>query len=156
MTPARYILPPVAAPAQITLRPRIGERDRPLIAAQLATGFRPGDEADPVMRDHVTTLRRLAVAAVERLSATVPSTRLGAVLSTSIALQRALVALPDADRACVGVALVRSLLDDPPDAVADALVSLDRAVRDAAKVHAHMVTTAHAETARGIATGVGL
>ena len=52
-------------------------------------------------------------------------------------------AAPEAERACLGVAVVRALLDDAPDRCVD----LDRAVRDAARVHLHAVTEEHAATA---------
>ncbi len=54
-------------------------------------------------------------------------------------LHDAVTAQPEADRVPVLVAIVRSLLDDAPDA----MLPLDRAVRDAARHHAHAVTAEH-------------
>ena len=61
-------------------------------------------------------------------------------------LQRRILAVPDDARACVGVAVVRALLDDAPDAC----VALDRAVRDAARVHAPQITASHEAVAARI------
>lgn len=144
---ARYLTPAVIAPpqtARIYLRtsPRT-QRDLAYIAAELATGFRPGDTTDPRMVAAVAAIRREALRAAPALRASMPNALVAACVDNAVALQRAIMDAPEEDRACLGVAVVRTLLDDAPDRCVD----LDRAVRDAAKVHLHAVTAEHAETA---------
>ena len=104
---ARYLVPATHHVAAITLRTAVTDADRPLIAAKLATGFRPGDADDTTMREAVARIRRHAIDTARRLAATVTSRRLDAIVDVAVALQQALVSQPDADRACVGVAVVR-------------------------------------------------
>ena len=144
---ARYISPAlVATPqtARVFLRatPR-SPRDLAYIAAELATGFRPGDSTAPRMVDAVAAINRAALTAAPALRATMANDLVAACVDNAVALQRAIMAAPEAERACLGVAVVRALLDDAPDRCVD----LDRAVRDAARVHLHAVTEEHAATA---------
>ena len=144
---ARYLTPALVAPpttARVYLRatPR-SPRDLAYIAAELATGFLPGDDDDPRMVAAVAAITRAALTAAPALRATMDNALVAACVDNAVALQRAILAAPEAERACLGVAVVRALLDDAPDRCVD----LDRAVRDAARVHLHAVTTEHAETA---------
>lgn len=145
----RYMIPlqPVAPHARVFLRttPRT-PRDRAYVAAKLATGFRPGDADDPRMTAAVDAIRRAAIAGAADLAATMDSRLMGACVDAAVALQRRIIDAPAEDRACLGVAVVRALLDAAPDRC----VALDRAVRDAARLHAHHVTKAHEATAATI------
>ena len=143
----RYLTPALVAPpqtARVYLRATPREpRDLAYIAAELATGFRPGDADDPRMVAAVAAIRREALTAAPALRATMRNDLVAACVDNAVALQRAIMASPEAERACLGVAVVRALLDDAPDRCVD----LDRAVRDAARVHLHAVTAEHAATA---------
>ena len=144
---ARYLTPALVAPpttARVYLRatPR-SARDLAYIAAELATGFRPGDADDPRMVAAVAAITRAALTAAPALRATMDNALVAACVDNAVALQRAIMAAPEAERACLGVAVVRALLDDAPDRCVD----LDRAVRDAARVHLHAVTAEHTATA---------
>jgi len=91
----------------------------------------------------VAAIRREALRAAPALRATMPNPLVAACVDNAVALQQALMAAPAEDRACLGVAVVRTLLDDAPDRCVD----LDRAVRDAARVHLHAVTAEHTAAA---------
>ena len=67
-------------------------------------------------------------------------------------LHDAVTALPEADRVPVLVAVVRALLDDAPDA----MVTLDRAMRDAATWREVGITAEHERAAAELVREVGL
>ena len=140
---ARYLTPAFVAPpttARLFLRRRVRDaHERAYVAAKLATGFRPGDADDAAMARAVEAIRREALVAAEALGATMPNDALDAAVDAARGLQRRILAEPDDARACVGVAVVRALLDDAPDRC----IALDRAVRDAARIHAHHITAGH-------------
>lgn len=142
----RYMIPlqPVASHARVFLRTT--PRDRAYVAAQLATGFRPGAADDARMTAAVNAIRRAAIDGATHLAATMDSRLMAARINDAVALQRRLIDAPADDRACLGVAVVRALLDAAPDRC----VALDRAVRDAARLHAHHVTKAHEATAAAL------
>lgn len=149
---ARYMLPAASpAPARVFLRASLrNARDRALVAAKLATGFRATSSDDARMTAATAAIRAAAITAAEVLAATMPSRVLAAAVDVAVQLQRAITAADDA--ACVGVVVVRALLDDAPDCC----VALDRAVRDAARLHAGSITEAHEATASRIVAEVGL
>lgn len=67
-------------------------------------------------------------------------------------LHDAVTALPEADRVPVLVAIVRTLLEDAPDA----MVTLDRAMRDAATWREVGITAEHERAAAELVREVGL
>ncbi len=109
--------------------------DRPRVACLLCSAFRAA--ASP----HVRALHAAAMEAARRLADLAPPTdeELDARRDTAVALRDRVAAMAPADRAPVLVAVVRELLTDAPDCCA----ALDRAVRDAARHHAHTVTAEH-------------
>ena len=92
--------------------------------------------------------------ATARVSAPSPTPQLGPSRARQVAqrLHDAVTALPEADRVPALVAVVRTLLDDAPDA----MVTLDRAMRDAATWREVGITAEHERTAAELVREVGL
>lgn len=148
---ARYLIPaPRQQPARIFLRASVrSPHAQALVAAKLATGFRATSTDDARMVAATAAIRDAANATADVLASTMSARVLDAAVDVAVQLQRAILARPD-DAACVGVAVVRRLLDDAPDTCVD----LDRAVRDAARLHAGSITAEHEARAASIVAEV--
>lgn len=148
MQPARYLpLPaPHREPARLFLRASVrSPHARALVAAKLATGFRATSSDDARMVAATAAIRDASLATASVLAATMSARAIDAAVDAAVRLQRAILASPE-EASCLGVAVVRLLLENAPDACAD----LDRAVRDAARLHAGSVTAEHAFRAEAL------
>ena len=146
---ARYLalLPaPRTQPPRIFLRASVrSPHAQALVAAKLATGFRATSTDDARMTAATAAIRDAAIATAEVLASTMSPRAIDAAVDAAMRLQRAILARPD-DAACLGVSVVRRLLDDAPDTCED----LDRAVRDAARLHAGSITAEHEDIAHDL------
>jgi len=143
--------------------------DRTYLAACLATGFRsPETDAHrEACRDAararkplpspaslsdearvLLALQEHATRTVDNLGAVVPSAERAAIRGLAVQVQQRIVTLPVDDRAAVSVIIVRELIDD----VSVRCVGLDRAVRDAARLHACLPTVERLEMAQTLIT----
>lgn len=105
------------------------------LAVLLCSAFRDAGDA------HVAALHHRAVEAAHALARLEPPTDadLAERRAVAIRVQAAVRDLGGVDRTAVLVAVVRELLADAPACC----VALDRAVRDAARHHAHAVAAEH-------------
>lgn len=151
---ARYLTPAtIPATVAVTRTSRVCVRpvERAYLAACLATGFRSAESdlyhaarkaarrarmAPPspcVEVAALVALRDAALLTLDRMAATLRQPTRDALVALAVVVQERLAAQPMEHRALLGVALVRTLLDDAPETCVD----LDRAVRDAARLHYH-------------------
>lgn len=122
--------------------------DRARVACLLTSAFRSAGSA------HVRALHAAAIESARALSAlSAPDdAELEARRATAVALRDRVAELPEPLRTPVLVAVVRDLLADAPACC----LPLDRAVRDAARHHAHAVTAEHERIAADVLREVGL
>lgn len=132
---SRPLPPPSSLMRGIVTARGVVSVDRARVACLLCSAFRAAASAP------VRALHAAAMEAARTLADLAPPTdgELDARRDTAVALRDRVAAMPEADRAPVLVAVVRELLADAPDCCA----ALDRAVRDAARHHAHAVTAEH-------------